>query len=203
EKHGSAMALWGMGVMLGPVIGPTLGGYLTEYYSWRWVFYINLPIGLLTWLGLSIFLPETPVDRSRRFDLLGFAFLAISIGALQMMLDRGESEDWFASTEIVVEALLAALFFYLFLAHSLTARQPFISLAMFRDRNFSCGMVFMFVIGVILLAVMALLPPFMQNLMGYPIIDVGLLLAPRGLGTMISMIAMGRLVNRVDPRLLM
>jgi DHA2 family multidrug resistance protein len=202
EKHGSAMAMWGMGVMLGPIIGPTLGGYLTEYYSWRWVFYINLPLGLLTWLGLSLFLRETPIDRQRRFDLLGFAFLAISIGALQMMLDRGESQNWFASMEIVVEAVLAVSFFYLFLAHVLTTDQPFIELRMFRDRNFTFGMLFMFVIGIILLAVIALLPPFMQNLMGYPTLDVGILLAPRGAGTMLSMMIMGRLVNKVDPRLL-
>lgn len=202
EKHGSAMAMWGMGVMLGPIIGPTLGGYLTEYYSWRWVFYINLPLGLLTWLGLSLFLRETPLDRQRRFDLLGFAFLAISIGSLQMMLDRGESQNWFASAEILVEAVLAAFFFYLFLVHVLTTRSPFIDLSMFRDRNFTSGMLFMFVIGIILLAVLALLPPFMQNLMGYPTLDVGILLAPRGAGTMLSMMFMGRLVNKVDSRLL-
>lgn len=202
EKHGSAMSLWGMGVMLGPIIGPTLGGFLTEYYSWRWVFYINLPLGLLTWLGLAMFLKETPRDKNRRFDLPGFAFLAIAVGALQMMLDRGESLDWFASTEVVIEAVLAGLFFYLFLAHILTSRQPFIDPKMFRDRNFTCGMVFMFVVGIILLAVLALMPPFMQNLMGYPILDVGILLAPRGAGTMVSMLIMGRLVNRVDARLL-
>lgn len=202
EKHGSAMAMWGMGVMLGPILGPTLGGYLTEYYSWRWVFYINLPLGLLTWLGLSLFLRETPIDRSRRFDLTGFAFLAIAIGALQMMLDRGESQNWFASTEIVVQAVLAVLFSYLFLAHVLTTNNPFIDLRMFRDRNFVFGMIFMFFIGIILLAVLALLPPFMQNLMGYTTLDVGVLLAPRGAGTMLSMMLMGRLVTRVDPRLL-
>lgn len=202
EKHGSAMAMWGMGVMLGPVIGPTLGGYLTEYYSWRWVFYINLPLGLLTWLGLTMFLKETPLDKSRRFDLLGFAFLAIAIGALQMMLDRGESLNWFASPEIVIEAMLVGLCSYLFLAHVFTVHQPFIDPTMFKDRNFTCGMLFMFVIGVILLAVLALLPPFMQNLMGYPTLDLGILLAPRGAGTMLSMLIMGRVVGRADPRVL-
>ncbi|MEX1034085.1 MAG: DHA2 family efflux MFS transporter permease subunit [Cellvibrionaceae bacterium] len=203
EKHGSAMAMWGMGVMLGPIIGPTLGGYLTEYYSWRWVFYVNLPVGMLTWLGLTLFLKETPLNNERRFDLLGFAFLAVAIGAFQMMLDRGESLNWFASGEIVVEAMVAGLFFYLFMAHVLTTRNPFIEPRMFNDRNFTCGMLLMFVIGIILLAVLALLPPFMQTLMGYPTLDVGILLAPRGAGTMLSMMIMGRIVGRVDPRILM
>ncbi|MGQ9425788.1 DHA2 family efflux MFS transporter permease subunit [Gilvimarinus sp. F26214L] len=202
EKHGSAMAMWGMGVMLGPIIGPTLGGYLTEYYSWRWVFYINLPLGLVTWAGLTMFLRETPLERDRRFDLLGFTLLAVAIGALQMMLDRGESQNWFASAEIVIEALLAALFFYLFIAHMLTSKRPFLDPALFRDRNFNSGMVLMFVVGIILLAVLALMPPFMQNLMGYPTLDVGLLLAPRGMGTMLGMMLMGRIVGRVDPRVI-
>lgn len=200
RQHGSAMAMWGMGVMLGPVIGPTLGGWLTEYYSWRWVFYINLPVGIATLLGLVLFVRETPVDKQKRFDLMGFVFLAISVGALQMMLDRGESLNWFASTEVVVEALLAGGFFYLFLAHIFTTDDPFIAPSLFRDRNFSVSMLFMFFVGVILLAVLALLPPFMQNLMGYPVLDIGILLAPRGAGVMLSMLVVGRLVARLDPR---
>jgi DHA2 family multidrug resistance protein len=201
EKHGSAMALWGMGIMVGPIIGPTLGGWLTEYYSWRWVFYINLPIGLLTAVGVSLFLPETARDSKRKFDLLGFVFLSLSIGALQMMLDRGESLGWFESPEIIVEAVLAALFFYLFLAHVLTCKQPFIDLRMFANSNFASGMTLMFFMGTILLAVLALLPPFMEGLMGYPIIDVGILIAPRGAGTVVGMLLMGRLVNRADARI--
>jgi DHA2 family multidrug resistance protein len=200
ERHGSAMALWGMGVMVGPILGPSLGGWLTEYYNWRWVFYINLPFGLLAWFGLAAFVRETPIDRSRRFDLLGFALLGLGIGALQMLLDRGESLDWFASAEIVGEALLAALALYLFVAHIFTCEQPFIEPGLFRDRNFSVGLVFIFMIGVILLATMALLPPFLQNLMGYPVLDVGQLLASRGVGTMLAMMAVGRLAGRVDVR---
>ena len=202
ERHGSAMALWGVGVMVGPILGPSLGGWLTEYYNWRWVFYINLPFGLLAWFGLTAFVRETPIDRSRRFDLLGFALLGLGIGALQMLLDRGESLDWFASPEIVVEALLGGLALYLFVAHIFTHEQPFIEPGLFRDRNFSVGLVFIFMIGVILLATMALLPPFMQNLMGYPVIDVGMLLAPRGVGTMLAMMTVGRLAGRVDVRYL-
>ncbi len=202
EKHGSAMALWGVGVMIGPILGPSLGGWLTEYYSWRWVFYINLPFGVLAWFGLSAFLQETPLDRQRRFDLLGFALLSLGIGALQMMLDRGESLDWFASAEVVAEALLCVLALYLFVVHIFTHDHPFIEPGLLRDRNFALGLVFIFVVGIILLATMALLPPFLQGLMGYPIIDVGLLLAPRGLGTMAAMMLVGRLSGKVDPRVL-
>jgi len=200
EQHGSAMALWGVGVMVGPILGPSLGGWLTEYYNWRWVFYINLPFGLLAWLGLAAFVRETPLDRSRHFDLPGFTLLSIALGAFQMMLDRGQSLDWFQSREVVIEAVLAALAFYLFLSQMFTSDQPFIEPRLFKDRNFSVGLVFIFMVGVVLLATMALLPPFMQNLMGYPVIDVGYLLAPRGVGTMIAMIAVGRLSNRVDVR---
>jgi DHA2 family multidrug resistance protein len=202
EKHGSAMALWGVGVMIGPILGPSLGGWLTEYYSWRWVFYINLPFGVLAWFGLSAFLQESPLDRQRRFDLLGFALLSLGIGALQMMLDRGESLDWFASAEIVAEALLCGLALYLFTVHIFTHDHPFIEPGLLRDRNFALGLVFIFVVGIILLATMALLPPFLQGLMGYPIIDIGLLLAPRGLGTMAAMMLVGRLSGKVDPRAL-
>ncbi len=200
ERHGSAMALWGVGVMVGPILGPSLGGWLTESYDWRWVFYINLPFGLLAWLGIASSVQESPIDRSRPFDLFGFAMLSLAIGALQMMLDRGQSLDWFASAEVCAEALIAGLAFYLFLAHILTARAPFLEPALFRDRNFSVGLVFIFVVGVILLATMALLPPFLQGLMGYPIIDVGFVLAPRGLGTMAAMLVVGRLAGRIDPR---
>ena len=200
ERHGSAMALWGVGVMVGPILGPSLGGWLTEYYNWRWVFYINMPFGLLAWLGLVAFMHETPIDLLRRFDLPGFALLSIGIGSLQMMLDRGLSLDWFTNPEVAIEAMLAGLAVYLFIAHIFTHAHPFIEPAIFKDRNFSVGLLFIFIIGVILLATMALLPPFMQNLMGYPVIDVGFLLAPRGVGTMIAMITVGKLSGKLDPR---
>lgn len=201
ERHGPAMALWGLGVMVGPILGPTLGGWLTEYYDWRWVFYINLPFGLLAWFGLGLYVRETEIDATRRFDLAGFAMLSLGIGALQMMLDRGGTLDWFSSTEIVVEAMLAGLGLYLFVAHIFTHEHPFIEPALFRDRNFSVGLLFIFVVGMILLTTMTLLPPFLQGLLGYPVVDVGLLLAPRGIGTMISMFVVGRLSGRVDARL--
>lgn len=200
EKHSSAMAMWGVGVMLGPILGPSLGGWLTEYYSWRWVFYINLPFGILAFFGIMAFVKETPVNSARRFDLMGFAFLSLGIGALQMMLDRGEVLDWFHSHEIVIELMLAAFGFYLFVAHIFTHRQPFIEPNIFKDRNFSVGLMFMFIVGIILLATMALLPPFLQNLLSYPVLDVGLVMAPRGIGVMIAMIIVGKLAGKIDPR---
>ena len=201
EKHGAAMAMWGVGVMVGPILGPFLGGLLTEYYSWRWVFYINVPFGILAWLGITGFVKETTLQAERKFDFFGFFLLAIGIGALQMMLDRGETLDWFNSLEVVVECGLAVLGLYMFIVHINTHHSPFIDTRLFRDRNFAVGLVFIFVVGVILLATMALLPPFMQNLMGYPVVDVGTVLAPRGFGTMAMMLVVGRLSGKVDPRI--
>lgn len=202
HEHGKAMAMWGVGVMVGPILGPTLGAYLTDLYDWRYVFYINLPFGILTFLGLSSFLAEAKAGRTAGFDWLGFAFLGLAIGALQMMLDRGQQLDWFESSEIIVETVIACLALYLFLVHMFTARNPFIDPRMFRDRNLSVGLVMIFVVGIILLATLALLTPFLQGLMDYPVITAGLVLAPRGIGTMVAMMLVGRLIQRVDPRLL-
>lgn len=200
EKHGSAMAMWGMGVMVGPILGPSLGGWLTEYYNWRWVFYINLPFGILAWLGLTMFLHDNKLKAGKHFDMMGFAFLSLAIGALQLFLDRGESLDWLNSNEIIIEGLTALLCLYLFITHILTSRTPFIDPAMFKDRNFSVGLMFIFIIGIILLATMALMPPYMQSLLNYPVIDVGLLLAPRGIGTMFAMMIVGKLSGKIDAR---
>ncbi|MBI1259126.1 MAG: DHA2 family efflux MFS transporter permease subunit [Chloroflexi bacterium] len=202
EKHGQAMAIWGVGVMLGPILGPTLGGYLTEYYNWRWIFYINVPIGILTMVGVMASMPPTPPDKSRPFDFFGFGLLAISIGALQLFLDRGQSEDWFSSPEIIAEATISALCFYMFIVHMFTARHPFLEIGLFKDRNYVTSLVFMFLMGVLILAVMALLPTFLQHLMGYPILTTGLVLAPRGIGTMVAMMLVGRLIGKIDTRLL-
>ena len=203
EQRGSAMAIWGVGVMVGPILGPTLGGYLTDVYDWRWVFYVNLPFGVLAFVGLSAFLPETTRNGALRFDWIGFAALSLGVGALQLMLDRGEQKDWFGSNEIVIEALLAGVGIYLFVVHMLTAEKPFISRRIFADRNFLSGFLMMFVVGMILLASSALLAPYLQNLAGYPVFTAGLLMAPRGVGTMIAMLVAGRIANRADPRLTM
>jgi MFS transporter, DHA2 family, multidrug resistance protein len=203
EQRGSAMALWGVGVMVGPILGPTLGGYLTDVYDWRWVFLINVPFGLLGIVGLALFLRERSGSAALKFDWIGFAALSLGLGALQFVLDRGEVKDWFGSTEIVVEAMLAALGLYLFVVHVAMAKRPFIPPRIFRDLNFSVGLLVMFAVGMVLLASSALLAPYLQTLGGYPVAQAGILMAPRGAGTMIAMLAAGRLVNRIDPRLLM
>jgi DHA2 family multidrug resistance protein len=188
--------------MIGPIMGPMLGGFLTEYYSWRWIFYINLPVGIATVVGLMAFMDETESNRSLAFDWLGFAALSVAIGALQLMLDRGEQLGWFDSNEIVLTALLSAVAFYFFIAHSLTSERPFIPIEIFRDRNFIVGLIFMFVCGVLLVATMVLMAPLLQGMMGYPILDAGMFLGTRGLGMGVAMLVAGRLMGRLDPRLL-
>ncbi|TDH63922.1 DHA2 family efflux MFS transporter permease subunit [Dankookia rubra] len=203
EQRGQAMAIWGMGVMVGPILGPTLGGYLTESWNWRWVFYVNLPFGVLAFLGLMFFLPKGGAAPGRRFDWLGFGVLALGVGALQVMLDRGELKNWFGSTEILIEATLAALGLYLFLVHMALAERPFIPPRIFRDRNFAAGLGIMFAVGAILFATSALLAPYLQTLADYPVFTAGLAMAPRGLGTMAAMFLAGRMSSRFDPRKVM
>jgi DHA2 family multidrug resistance protein len=203
EQRGSAMAVWGMGVMVGPILGPTLGGYLTDVYDWRWVFLINVPFGILAGLGLTIFMRDTPRQEGLKFDWTGFAVLSLGLASLQLMLDRGEQQDWFNSTEIIAELILTCLGIYLFIVHLFTAERSFIPPRIFKDVNFLAGFLIMFAIGMILLSSMALLPPYLQNLGGYSITTTGLLMAPRGVGTMLAMLMAGRLSSRVDPRLLM
>ena len=203
ERRGWAMSLFGMGVMIGPIMGPVLGGWLTEYYSWRWIFYINLPVGIATVVGLMAFMEDTGGNRSLSFDWLGFAAFGIAIGALQLMLDRGEQLGWFDSGEIVLMAIVSATAFYFFIAHSLTTERPFIPIDIFRDRNFVVGLCFMFVVGILLVASMALMAPLLQGVMGYPILDVGLLLGTRGLGMAMTMLVAGPLMSRIDGRILL
>ena len=200
EERAQAMAIFGIGVMVGPILGPTIGGWLTENYNWRWVFYVNLPFGVLSITGLALFMPESPVRPDLKFDWTGFTALAIGVGALQLMLDRGEGQDWFTSGEIIVEAVAAGLGLYLFGVHMLTSPKPFIPPALFRDANFTSGMSMMFATGIVLMASSALLAPYLQTLAGYPVQETGLLLAPRGFGTMASMLISARLGPRVDPR---
>ena len=203
ERQGFAMALFGVGVMIGPVLGPVLGGWLTENYSWRWVFYINLPIGILDFIGIWFFLPESPRNAVNKLDWIGFGTLSIALAALQIMLDRGGQKDWFSSGEIIIEATVAASAFYLFIVHTFTTDKPFVKPSMFRDRNFSTGMLFIVIIGLTYYASMALQPPYLQGLMNYPVVSSGLIMGPRGVGTMISMLIVGRLVGRTDMRILL
>jgi DHA2 family multidrug resistance protein len=203
ERQGSAMAMWGVAVMAGPILGPVLGGWLTENYTWRYVFYINVPIGILCFLGMKTFLTDTASNASAKLDWFGFGTLSLGVGAAQVMLDRGEQLDWFGSGEIIIEAIVAASAFYLFLVHTFTTKKPFVRPALFRDRNFAAGTLFVFVIGLTYYASLALQPPYFQNLMNYPVITAGLVLGPRGIGTMAVMLIVGRLIGRVDTRLLL
>ncbi|WP_137931371.1 DHA2 family efflux MFS transporter permease subunit [Mesorhizobium comanense] len=203
EERGSAMALFGVSVMVGPVLGPVIGGWLTENVSWRWVFYINVPIGALAFAGVSLYVLETKLDFKARLDWLGFGMLSITIAALQMFLDRGEQLNWFSSSEIIVEALICASAFYIFLVHTFTAKNTFVNPRLFLDRNFAVGMVFIFIIGITYLASLALMTPYLQTLMGYPVVTAGIVMGPRGLGTMACMFLVGRLVGKVDTRWLL
>ncbi|HUB96910.1 MAG TPA: DHA2 family efflux MFS transporter permease subunit [Stellaceae bacterium] len=203
ERHGQAMAVWGAGIVVAPILGPTLGGWLTDTYTWRWVFLINLPVGVLTVAGVWAFVSETALDRDRPFDFFGFAMLSLAIGALQMMLDRGETNDWFGSTETWIELALAVASLWVFIVHAATTDHPFVSLALFRDRNFVAGSVLMFLIGILLYGTLALFPELLQDVMGYPVMTAGMVLAPRGIGTLLAMLVVGRLTGRFDARLIL
>src|ERR1700744_2877340 len=202
QERAKAMSIWGMGVMMGPIMGRSLGAWLTETYSWHWVFFVTLPFGAITVLGLSIFMDETKQDTSLKFDWFGFAALAIGIGALQLALDRGEQLDWFESAEIVTEFAVSAVAFYYFFAHSFTTSRPFIQFALFKDRNFLTGCIFMTVMGLVLYSTMALSSPYLQNVIGYPIITAGILLASRGCGTFVAMMLVGRMMRYIEARTL-
>jgi MFS transporter, DHA2 family, multidrug resistance protein len=202
QERAKAMSIWGMGVMMGPIMGPSLGAWLTETYSWHWVFLVNLPFGIFTVLGLIIFMDETSKDHELRFDWFGCAALAVAIGSLQLALDRGEQLGWLESNEIIAEFIISAVGFYYFFAHSFTTQTPFIQFSMFRDRNFITGCIFMAVMGLVLYSTMALASPFLQNVIGYPIISAGLLLATRGFGTFLSMMMVGRLMRYIEARTL-
>ncbi|MGI4877778.1 MAG: MDR family MFS transporter [Janthinobacterium lividum] len=201
EKHGQAMALWGVGVMVGPVMGPVLGGWLTDSFEWRWVFYVNLPFGLLALFGAISVLPTTANIR-RRFDAFGFVAAGIGIAALQLMLDRGQQLDWFSSWEIRIEAAACAMGLWVFFVHILTGHDTILDKSMLRDRNIATGFVFIFLIGILTVATTALIPPMLETLYNYPVVTTGIVLAPRGVGTMFSMFLVGRLIGRVDARLL-
>jgi MFS transporter, DHA2 family, multidrug resistance protein len=202
EEQGPAMAIWGMGAILGPIVGPALGGWLTDAFSWRWVFYINLPLGLLAGLGVFSFIHDRPRQGRTPFDFTGFALLSLTIGAFQLFLDRGDNKAWFESTEIWIEASIAGVAFALFVFHTLTAERPFLPLALIKDRNFASATIFGFFVGVLMFATLSLLPPMLETLMGYPVVTTGMVTAPRGVGSLLSMFIVGRLINRVDTRMM-
>jgi DHA2 family multidrug resistance protein len=203
EERGSAMALFGVSVMVGPVLGPVIGGWLTDHYSWRWVFYINVPLGMLAFAGISFFLRETRTSAAAKLDWLGFGSLSLAIAAMQVFLDRGAQLDWFSSFEILIEAVVAVSALYVFLVHTFTADDSFVNPKLFLDRNFTVGVLFIFIVGITYLASLALMTPFLQTLMGYPVVTAGLVMGPRGLGTMVCMFAVGKLIGRIDTRVLL
>jgi DHA2 family multidrug resistance protein len=200
EKHQSALAVWSGSLMLSPLIGPTLGGYLSELYTWRWAFYINLPFGILGTLWTLMYLPDSRRDQGRRFDFLGFGLLGVAIGSFQLMLDRGTTLDWFSSREIVVETIVAALTFYLFIAHTLTARTPFLSPGSFKDFNFLLGLATLFIVMSVMFGNVAMVPTMLQTLLGYPVLTTGWLVFPRGFGALVTMVMVSQLPRTVDAR---
>lgn len=199
SRQARAMSVWGMGIMIGPIMGPIIGGWLTENYNWRWVFYVNLPVGLLAFSLIWLFLPGKPLSR-RSFDLFGFSMLAIALSALQLMLDRGTDQDWFHSAEIWIEAMIAASAAWIFLVHLATSKRAIIDRALIANANMAMALLFQLVIGLMMMAVMALMPPLLQRIYGYDVLDTGVLLAPRGVGILISMFITGRIAGKVDPR---
>ena len=203
-QRGLAMAVWGIGFMMGPIIGPTLGGYIADNWSWRWIFYINLPVGLLGFFMASAFLFDPPYLRKpARVDWPGLVLMVLGFGCLQLMLDRGEREDWFDSSLIVALAVIAGVALVGFLARELMAKDPILDLRVFTDRNFAFGASFIALIGLGMFSSMVLLALYSQKLLGYDALTSGLVLAPGGLGNMFSLILCGRLVTRVDQRLLL
>lgn len=203
EKHGSAMALWSAAISTVQAIGPTLGGWLTEHYNWRWVFLINLPLGIIATLLILGFMGRSQNHPGRRFDMMGFTALAIAVGATQLVLDRGVHKDWFNSREIIIETVIAGLAFWTFLVHSLTARHAFFDPKMLRDRNFVAGMLLSFTTSVVFIGSVYLTPVMLQQLYGYPAITAGVLMVPRVLGMVMVMLLYGPVANKIDGRAVM
>jgi DHA2 family multidrug resistance protein len=200
EDFSIAMAWWGVGMMFGPVFGPTIGGYVAEYHSWRWAFYLNVPLGMLAFFMVAFLVPESARRPPRKFNYFGFVTLGIAIAALQFILDRGQRLDWLESPMIIAISLVGLSAFWLFVVNSLTSTTPFIDPAIFRDRNYLGGTVLRTLFGVLLFGSLVLLPPFVQEMGGYTILDSGLILAPRGAGTMAAAFVTGYFIKKIDPR---
>ena len=199
ENSGKAMALWGFGATLGSVLGPLIGGYLTENYNWRWIFFINIPIGALAFIGLYFFMSESEKNK-KIFDFFGFIMLSFCVGAFQLMLDRGTLKDWFSSTEIIVEALISGLALYLFLVHTLTRKKTFLNLELFKDRNFTLGVILIFIMYVAFFSTLALMPSMIQTELNYPVTTTGMITATQGAGITLSMLVVSRVIKLIDAR---
>lgn len=203
EKHGPAISAFGVGTLMGPMLGPTLGAWLIEYVSWRWIFLINVPIGILSLLGLTIFAKGHDKLRAVKFDMRGFVYVSVALTAFQLTLDRGQLLDWFSSTEVTIEAAIAALFTYLAVVHVFTTPDPFIKPAIFKDRNFALGTAFMMGVGLFMVGSIPIITTMMQQLLGYPVMLTGMVSLPRAVGNILTLVIAGQLVGRVDSRVLM
>lgn len=205
-EHGKAMAVYGTGIVVAPVIGPTLGGWITDSYSWRWIFYINLPVGMLALFLASLYIEDPPyikLDIAGKIDLLGFSFMALWLGSLQLTLDKGQEADWFGAVWIRWTVAISCIAFLIFVWRELATRQPIVELRVLLNRNFAVGTLITGLYGVVLYSATALLPLFLQTLLSYPALQSGLAVSPRGFGSMASMLVAGALANRIDNRLLL
>lgn len=199
--HGFAMSIWSLGMIMGPIVGPTLGALLTEYYGWRYLFSLNIPLGVAAFIAILITLPEAET-RKQALDWIGVTSLVIGVSFLQLMLDRGERLDWFNSTEILIEAAVAALALYIFVVHSLTHARPYINLSIFKDRNFVVGLSLIFMFGIAVFSSLFILPLFLQNIQDYPVLSAGWIVSVRGIGTMIAMMMGGTFADRFPAKYL-
>jgi MFS transporter, DHA2 family, multidrug resistance protein len=203
KQHGSAMAAFGLGIILAPILGPTLGGWITDNYSWRWIFYLNLPVGVISVLMISAFVHDPHYigkNKTGGIDLWGIGFLALGFGMLQVVLDTGQRKDWFGSTQIRVFAALCVFGLVALVVRELTTAHPIVDLRVLKDRTFSAGVTIMTMLGFVLYASLMLLPIFLQTLLNYPALQSGLALSPRGIGSLFMMPIAGQLTNRYDPR---
>jgi len=202
RERGKAMAFFGIGIVVAPVLGPVLGGWLTDNYSWRWVFYVNLPFGLIAYwmVRANVFDPPYIRRGTARIDYWGIGLLAVGIAALQIGLDQGQIEDWFSSSFIVVLAVTAAVGLGAFVVHALLARDPVVDLRLFRERTYATGVLLVTAMGFGLFGSLVLMPVLLQALLGYPPLEAGFAMAPRGLGSLVAMPVVGALVGRTDPR---
>ena len=206
EKRGSAMAVFGMGIVVAPIIGPTLGGWITDNYTWRWIFYINVPVGIVAVLMARAFIEDPPYikqQRPGRIDYIGFSLMALALGTLQLVLDKGQEEDWFSSSLITLGAVFTGVMFISFIIWELRSKEPIVNLRILANRNFAVGTALMTVLGIVLYGTIALLPLFLQTLLGYPALQSGLAVSPRGIGSIASMIIVGRLIGKVNGRYLL
>ncbi|MFT3966243.1 MAG: DHA2 family efflux MFS transporter permease subunit [Sphingobium sp.] len=199
SRQPRAVAIWGVVVMIAPISGPFIGGFLTDALNWRWVFFVNLPVGVPAMLVIWWLLPSRPIER-KRLDLFGFGMLALGLGALQLVLDRGHTKDWLQSGEIVVEICVALSCIWIFLIHSRLTRQPLFSGSLFRDANFNASLILMAALGLANVGLSAMLPTMYQNVYGYSVMDTGLLMAPRGVGVVITMVITNHLMKHMDYR---